>query len=57
MQFKKQIEDRLGKKFKKAWAEALKICKQAGEGTLMSQHYFYESVYKPRRDDLAEKWS
>lgn len=55
--FKKQIEDRFGKKFKKAWQEAVKICREAGKGPLLSQRYFYEAVYKPRRDDLAAKWS
>jgi hypothetical protein len=24
---------------------------------LLSQKYFYELVYKPRRDELAKKWS
>lgn len=55
--FKKQIEDRFGKKFKKSWQEAVKICREAGKGLLQSQRHFYEVVYKPRRDDLASKWS
>jgi hypothetical protein len=55
--FKKQIEGRFGKNFKKAWTEALDICRKADTVTLASQRYFYETVYKPRRDDLALKWS
>jgi hypothetical protein len=55
--FKKQIEDRFGKKFQKAWREALKIVKAYDKGVLLSQRYFYEVVYKPRRDELAKKWS
>jgi hypothetical protein len=55
--FKKQIESRFGEKFKKVWQEALKIVKAYDKGVLLSQRYFYEVVYKPRRDELAEKWS
>lgn len=55
--FARQIESRFGDKFKDAWEEALKICKQYDKGVLLSQRYFYETVYKPRRDELAKKWS
>jgi hypothetical protein len=55
--FKKQIESRFGDKFKEAWKEALQIVKSYDKGVLLSQRYFYEVVYKPRRDELAKKWS
>lgn len=55
--FKKQIAARFGKTFKKAWAEAVKICKGHDKGVLLSQRAFYDTVYKPRRDVLAEQWS
>lgn len=55
--FKKQISSRFGNAFKKAWAEAVKICKEYDKSILMSMRYFYETVYKPRRDALAEQWS
>ncbi len=55
--FKRQIETRFGKKFPPAWDEAVKICKNYDRGVLLSQRYFYETVYKPRRDELAEAWS
>lgn len=55
--FKKQIATRFGKAFKKAWDEALKICKGYDKGILMSQRAFYETIYKPRRDELAEQWT
>jgi len=55
--FKKQVVSRFGKAFKKAWDEAVKICKGYDKGVLLSQHYFYETIYKPRRDVLAEQWS
>jgi hypothetical protein len=40
-----------------AWAEAQRIIKEADEADLNSQHRFYEKVYKPRRDELAKRWS
>lgn len=55
--FKKQVESRFEGKFQKAWQEALKIVKAYDKGVLLSQRYFYEVVYKPRRDELAKKWS
>jgi hypothetical protein len=55
--FKKQIEDRFKGKFEEAWKEAIEIVKSYDKGVLLSQRYFYEAVYKPRRDELAEKWS
>jgi hypothetical protein len=55
--FKKQIEDRFEGKFKKAWQEALKIVRAYDKGVLLSQRYFYEVVYKPRRDELSKKWT
>jgi hypothetical protein len=55
--FARQIERRFGKHFKKAWQEAVKICKDYDQGVLLSQRYFYETIYKPRRDELAKKWT
>ncbi|MBC7327379.1 hypothetical protein H5T87_04610 [bacterium] len=55
--FKKQIASRFGDFFSQAWEEALNICRQYDKGVLLSQRYFYETVYKPRRDELAKKWT
>lgn len=55
--FTQQIERRFGEAFKKAWKEAVKVCKSYDEGVLLSQRYFYETLYKPRRDELAKKWT
>ena len=55
--FRRQVERRFGDKFDLAWQEALNICKQYDKGVLLSQRYFYETIYKPRRDELAKKWS
>lgn len=54
--FEKQVGKRF-KNFEKVWEEAVSICKSVDKGILISQRYFYESVYKPRRDYLVEKWS
>jgi len=55
--FEKQVERRFGKNFQKAFDEAIAILKKYDKGILASQRYFYETVYKPRRDELAKKWS
>ncbi len=55
--FKRQIEARFGGNFEKAFQEALDIVKSYDRGVLLSQRYFFETVYKPRRDLLAQKWS
>ena len=55
--FARQIERRFGKHFKKAWKEAVKICTDYDKGVLLSQRYFYATIYKPRRDELAKKWT
>ena len=55
--FHRQIEARFGQAFAKAWKEALAIIRQFPEEVLLSQSGFYEQIYKPRRDDLAAKWT
>ncbi|MCX8015106.1 MAG: hypothetical protein N2748_03725 [candidate division WOR-3 bacterium] len=55
--FEKQVASRLGKKFEKVWKEAIEICQSYDKGVLLSMHYFYETVYKPRRDVLVDKWN
>jgi len=55
--FERQIESRFGNHFKRAWEEAVMLCKDYDRGVLTAQRYFYETVYKPRRDELAKKWS
>jgi hypothetical protein len=55
--FRQQIEKRFGASFRDAWKEAVAICRKYDKGVLLSQRYFYETVYKTRRDELAKKWS
>lgn len=56
-EFHRQIEARFGKIFDKAWEEALEYVRSFEESTLLSQSGFFNTVYKPRRDELAKKWS
>jgi len=55
--FKHQIERRFGNVFSDAWKEALDIVQQYPKDVLLSQSRFFGQVYKPRRDELASKWT
>jgi len=37
--------------------ESLEIVKQYPKEVLVSQKEFFEEVYRPRRDELASKWT
>ncbi len=58
-EFRAKIASRFGKErnFRKAWDEASKIVSEAGDDLLKSGESFYSMVYKPRRDDLVQKWT
>lgn len=56
-EFKRQIEARFGPAFAKAWEEALDIMRRSDREALLSQSQFYEKIYRPRRDEVAAKWS
>ncbi len=56
--FDHQVKSRFaGDSFRKAWEEALDIIKKYDASTLKSGREFFDQVYKPRRDELAKKWS
>jgi len=55
--FKRQIEARFGAKFPEAWKEALQIMNEYPTEVLLSQNRFFGDVYRPRRDELAAKWT
>jgi hypothetical protein len=55
--FERQIVRRFGTIFKDAWAESLKIIQAYPKDVLLSQNRFFQEVYRPRRDELALKWS
>jgi len=55
--FQQQIERRFGAAFSKAWSESLEIMRQYPKELLLSQSGFFEQIYRPRRDELASKWT
>jgi hypothetical protein len=55
--FKKEIESRFKGKFNVVWKEAIELVKSFDKETLLSQREFYDKIYRPRRDDLAQKWT
>ncbi len=55
--FRRQIESRFQGKFPEAWEEGLDYVKQFERGTLLSGSDFFSSVYRPKRDEFAAKWS
>ena len=55
--FKRQIEARLGTAYTKAWKESLRIVREYPKDVLLSQNRFFQDVYRPRRDELASKWT
>ncbi len=57
--FRRQIASRFGdsENFRRAWSEAVDIVNEFEPEVLRSGHRFYSSVYKPRRDELAEEWT
>ncbi len=42
---------------RQAWDEALRIVSACPRAVLESQSGFYEQVYRPRRDELAKRWT
>jgi len=55
--YQRQIMKRFGPIYSKAWKEALQIVRQYSREILLSQNSFFQDIYKPRRDELAEKWT
>jgi len=55
--FKRQIEARFGRHFAAAWKESLAIVHQFPRDVLLSKNRFFSEVYRPRRDELASKWT
>jgi len=55
--FERQIESRFGNAFSHAWKESITIVRQYPKDVLSSQSRFFSEVYRPRRDELASKWT
>lgn len=56
-EFEKRVKARFGRTFRSAWKEALVYVKGFDKEVLLSAEGFYREVYRPRRDELAEKWT
>jgi len=56
-EFDKRIRARFGKKFPQAWKEALAYVKRFDKEVLMSREGFFAEVYRPVRDEWAERWT
>jgi hypothetical protein len=55
--FERQIRARFSGNFPQAWKEALSYVREFDRDVLLSGEGFFREVYKPRRDELAEKWT
>jgi len=55
--FEKQIKLRFQGAFDEAWDEALDYVQHFPRETLLSGSAFFSDVYRPKRDEFAEKWS
>jgi hypothetical protein len=56
-EFDRQIKARFGDRWSQAWREARRIIDDSESRDLQNQQRFFNSVYKPRRDELALKYS
>jgi hypothetical protein len=57
--FRRQVVDRFGDRvtFARAVAEVEEIVRDAPEAAIRSDREFFDTVYRPRRDKLALRWS
>jgi hypothetical protein len=55
--FEKQVKARFGDTFEAAWREALGYVGSFDKQTLLSADEFFGEVYRPKRDQLADKWT
>ncbi|HEV2165857.1 MAG TPA: hypothetical protein VGS23_02585 [Thermoplasmata archaeon] len=58
-EFERSVGARFGTiaHFHQAWQEALDLMEKFDRATLESPRRFYDEVYRPRRDELSDKWS
>lgn len=55
--FERQIKIRFAGSFPQAWKEALSYVKGFDRDVLLSGEGFLRRVYRPKSDELAEKWT
>jgi len=56
-EFDKRVKARFGNGYDAAWKEALAYVKGFDKDALLSADDFFRNVYKPVRDELAERWT
>lgn len=56
-EFDKRVKARFGNTFPAAWKEALAYVRSFDRAVLLSREDFFGSVYRPVRDEWAERWS
>jgi hypothetical protein len=55
--FQRQVIARFNGTFREAWNEAMDIVRRYDRAVLENPEGFFAQVYRPRRDELAKKWS
>lgn len=57
--FRRQVITRFGtpEHFLEAWTEALRVMESVDGAALESRRRFYDEVYRPRRDELSDRWT
>ena len=56
-EFDKRVRARFGKNFPAAWKEALAYVRGFDNSVLLSAGDFFNIVYKPVRDEWADRWT
>lgn len=55
-EFNQRVRSRFGSSYSSAWKEAQDYVKGFDKDVLLSADGFFQTVYRPVRDELAEKW-
>lgn len=55
--YKRQVKERFKSSYPEAWEEALDYVKGFDKEVLLSRSRFFSEVYRPKRDEFAQKWS
>ena len=55
--YERQVKSRFGTAYDDAWKEAVAYVRTFDKEVLLSADGFFREVYRPRRDELADKWT
>ena len=56
-EFDKRVRARFAKSYQAAWREAQAYVNRFDKDVLLSSESFYQDVYRPARDEWAERWT